>query len=492
MLRRITQYSRYLVLSVALIFSCFTNIFAEGNSHDIYTLNRFVNESIQVYSGLKIAKLNVDRLAYEMAKAASQLGWVITAEGGLARTASIYGLQSNVIDFGVGMEKVLESGNSLSVTGRYNYSKSDQVLFSLSPNPEDRTNLSLNFRIPLLEGKGNLKYVNAIRKARIEEQIERLNRHKIEEEFILKLIDVFYQVKTLNARLITAEKSLNRTKKLQRYIKNNIDLGLLEKGEVLQVDSQIYSLQLEKQKILDLKDQQIISINRFLKRPPGSKFITAGLNENQLEFSGKPAAVVSRVKNHSFDLKAGKLKLELLDSALALSRDREKSKLDVVMSVGIQNRSGVSGLGDVNDTDTTGQVRLEYRKALDKRAFSSERLQLQIDREKTREELKALNDDLEYETYSLINRILKSREIVNITKHRNRNEARKYNDILRRFKGGRSATNIVIQFDNERIRAELDYDTERHELEKRIAILTVKQGLFLTKNTQENFEEYSR
>ncbi len=492
MLLKITQYLNIIIYSVALLFSSSVMATAGTANDKTYSLNRFVNESIKLYSGLKVAKLNVDRLAYEMGKAASQLGWVLTADGGVARIASIYGLQSNVIDFGVGLEKILESGNTLSITGRYQYSKSDQVLFSLSPNPEDRSNLLVNYRIPLLEGKGNLKYSNAVRKADIEKKIERLNTHKVEEEFILKLIDVYYVIKTLDARLITAKKSLNRTRKLLRYTKNNINLGLLEKGEILQVDSQIYTLQLDQQKILDLKEQQVISINRFLKRPYGSEFITSKSSNDTFRIDTLLDNIISRVKNHSFDLKSNKLKQDLLDSALALSRDREKSKLDVVMSVGIQNRSGTSGIGQINDTDTTGMLRLEYRNALDKRTFSSERLQLQIDREKNKEEFLALNDDLEYEAHSIINKITKSQKIVSITKSRNRNEARKYSDILKRYKSGRSTTNIVIQFDNERIRAELDYDTERHELEKRIAVLKVKQGLFLNDRFNAIIEVYSK
>ena len=468
---------KYLIYT-AMFFISFT-VFAVDTAVDEskYSLERFVKESLRVYPALKIANLNLNRLELELGKAASQLGWVLTGQGGFSRKSSSFGIQSDVVDFGVGLEKLLESGDTLSLNGRYEHVESDAVLFSLSPNPADTTNLSIDYRMPLLEGVDNLKYSFSIDQAEINKKIAELKVQEVRESFILKLTDIFYSISILDARYKTAMKSLERTKKLRLYIKNNIDLGLLEKGEILQINSQIYTLKLELQKISDLKEQQTIAINRFLKRPFLSDFETVhSPNINNAEFSR--FKIIENVKKHSVELKENNLQLELLDSALALSRDREKSKLDVVMSVGVQNRSGTSSTGEIDDTDTTGMVRLEYRAALDKRTFNSERLQIQIDREKNKEESVSLIDDVEYETNIIINRIIKSKNIVNLSQAKNINETNKYKDILKRYKSGRATTNTVIQFDNERIRAELDYDTERYELEKLIETLNIKQGLY--------------
>ena len=468
---------KYLIYT-AMFFTSFTVFAVDTAVHKSkYNLERFVKESLKVYPALKIAKLNLDRLELELGKAASQLGWVLTGQGGFSRNSSSFGIQSDVVDFGVGLEKLLESGDTLSLNGDYEHVDSDAALFSLLPNPSDTTNLSINYRMPILEGVNNLKYSFSIDQAEINKKISELKVQKIRDTFILKLTDIFYSISILDARYRTAMKSLERTKKLRLYIKNNIDLGLLEKGEILQINSQIYTLKLELQKISDLKEQQTIAINRFLKRPFLSNFETVdSSNIDNIEFSR--SKIIENVKKYSVELKENNLQLELLDSALALSRDREKSKLDIVMSVGVQNRSGPSSTGEIDDTVTTGMVRLEYRAALDKRTFNSERLQIQIDREKNKEEGVSLIDDLEYETNILISRIIKSKNIVKLSQAKNKNETDKYKDIFKRYKGGRATTNTVIQFDNERIRAELDYDTERYELEKIIESLNIKQGLY--------------
>jgi len=468
----------FMSITISMIGTSLADSITNSEVKDRYTLDKFISESIDKYTGLSIAALNVKKLAYESDKAMSQLGWVLTSQGGYSKNASTLGIQSDTVDFGVGLEKQLESGHTVSLTGRYEHTDSEQVLFGLSPNPSDTTNIDLNYRIPLLEGSDNLQYQFDLNKADIERKIAELDKQKIKEELILQLIDIFYVVATIDSRLDTAKKSILRAKRLRKHIHNNIELGLLEKGEILQIDSQIYTLKLEYQKILDLKEKQVIAINRFLKRPYAEPFVVDVLDSYHDRTLTDSAKIFLNVKNHNYDVAKLRLQAELLDSALSLSRNREKDKLDLVMSMGVQNRSGNTSTGSIDDTDTTGMIRFEYRNALDKRAFSANRLQIQIDRETNSENLASVSDDLKYDTYNLINQIEKSKKLVSITSKRIETEQKKYNDILKRFKNGRSTTNIVIQFDNERIRAELDFDTERFELARRINTLRIKQGSY--------------
>ncbi len=444
-----------------------------------YTLDKFIHESINKYSEIRLADLNINRLAYEMGKAESQLGWILTSQGGYSRDASIYGLQSDTVDFSVGLQKLLESGNTLSITGRYARTKTEQVLFGFAPNPSNIANLEINYRIPLLEGETNPGYLHAVRKATIEKKISALEKKQVKEKLILKLIDVFFAVVTIDSRLVTAGKSLERAKKLHLYIKKNINLGLLEQGEILQVDSQIYTLKLEQQKITDLREKQVALINRFLEKELVSTFIIDTDNIYKNKHNLNVHKTIAVVIENNYEIEKLKVQKELIDSALNLSRNREKDKLDVVLSLGVQNRRGDIGNNSINDTDTTGMVKIEYRNALDKRAFSSERLQLQIDKKSNNERMVSIAEDLKYETFDLLKQIERSKEIVKITESRYLNETKKYRDILKRFRAGRSTTNTVIQFDNDRIRAELDSETEKYELAKRFSLLKLKQGFFL-------------
>ena len=467
-----------LLCCLLLMQSAVLNAAQSNNQEDIYSLKRFIDESLKLHSGLVLADLKVKRLAFDLDKAASQLGWVLTAQGGYQRNSSSFGIQADVVDFSVGMERLLKSGHTLSLSGRHEYNDSQQVLSTLSANPEDKTKFDINYRIPLKKGENNIGYSSAITKAEIEAKMAEFEKVKVRDNLIKNLIEIYYSLATLDARLVTAEKSLDRTKKLRRYIKSNINLGLLEKGEILQIDSQVFSLKLEKQKILDLKRQQILAVNRFLEKKPNNQFITSiSNNESSIQIINTDT-ILKNVEQNSIDLALNKLKSDLLNSMLLSSKDREKSKLDLVMSLGVQNRSGNSSSGVIDDTDTVGMIRFEYRNALDKRTFSSERLQIQIDRESNKEERLSLMEDLKYESYQLIEKVKKSENIVNISKLKDLNEVKKYKDILNRFKQGRSTTNTLIQFDNERIRAELDYDTERYELFKRADLLNLKQGLF--------------
>ena len=448
---------------------------------DKYTLNKFITESLNEYSGLTIATLNVNKLAYEIEKVSSRLGWIVTSQGGYSRDSSSFGIETDTVDFGVGLEKPLESGNTFSISAKYRHSDSEQVLSTLSPNPSDTTNLDLSYRVPLLDGSGNPQYKFDADKANIESKISILEKEQIKESLILQLIDIYYLIATIDSRLETAKKSLRRTRALRKYINNNINLGLLEKGDILQIDSQIFALELEEKRILDIREKQVVAINRFLNKHFSSDFVIA---ESDLYGDYKlnnVETIISNIKSHDYEVKKLKFRSKLLDSSLALSRSREKNKLDLVLSIGVQNRSGNNAGNSIDDTDTTGMMRFEYRNALDKKLFSSQRLQLQLDREVVIEQMSSINKDLEYDAFNQFNQVEKSQEIVSLAVKKLKNETLKHKDILKRFKNGRSTTNIVIQFDNERIRSELEYETERYELAKRIDLLLLKQGLLLNK-----------
>lgn len=479
------QLIKHIVLSICVSVCSFVSLtsYAEQNNKtfsksSLYTLNEFIIESVNTYSELKIASLNINKLAYEVDIVSASLGWVATSQGGYSRDASSLGIQSDNVNFGVGLEKPLESGDTFSITANYRHSDSETIVFPLTPNPSDTTNLDINYRIPLLEGSSNQQYLFETKKALIEKSISELEKQQVKENLILKLIDVYYLVATIDSRIETAKKSLLRTNKLRKHIRSNIDLGLLEKGDVLQIDSQLLSLKLELNKIQDIREKQIIAINRFLNKPYLAEFNIplSDLHKNY-ELS-EIDDVISNVKKHDYEIEKFKAQIKLLDSSLTLSRDREKSKLDLILSMGVQNRSGNSGSNSIDDTDTTGMVKFEYRNALDKRVFSSKRLQLQIDKQAMNEKVDSLSKDIEYDAFKQYSQVSKSQKIVVLAAKKLRNETLKHKDILKRFKNGRSTTNIVIQFDNERIRSELEYQTERYELAKRIDVLLLKQGLF--------------
>jgi outer membrane protein TolC len=376
----------------------------------------------------------------------------------------------------LGVNKLLKSGDTIELQGNYIRDESEFIIINSQPNPLSTTGIDLNYRMPLLQNQLNKRYLLDYDSAN-SKFTESINTQLIiRDQIILQAIDLYYGSASLNETLKTAQHSIVRARKLKEHIRKNITIGLLEKGEILQPNAQIRNLQGKYQELKLVWEQNEIAINRLIGKSWNTAFTPVVDKSSIKKFDSD--VISSNVNKYNPELKSLKLNLKLADSVIALQQDNTESKLDVVFSIGALATQGPSQVGSIDDRDVVGGVRLEYQQALDKRGLNSKLYQSRIDKENIKIQISKLEKDLEYETYSLISNINRITKVNVRYKQRHDLEVEKYKDIINRYQAGRTTTNIVIQFDNERTQAELDYKTQKILLEKTISILKLKQGGF--------------
>jgi len=472
-------YGSFLSLSILTVqvFSIqYTN--AGDNVPDtIETFDSFIQKILSNHESLMLAKNTILRTKSEIQVIESSLGWNLFASAGVNRSRSFIGAETTQSTISIGVNKLFQSGDSIQLKSNYNHDDSEFVVSGTQANPLSTTGVDLNYRIPLLQNKGNSQYRLGINKASTK-YAEAVNSQLIiRDEITSHAIELYYGAAILAARLNTARQSINRAKKLKSHIQKNIDLGILEKGEILQSNAQIHNLQAQYQELKLVWEQSEIAINRLLGQPWNTAFkpkVIVSLNKNY-----NAVEINSIVKNYSPRLKILSLNLKLADSVIALNRDNISSKLDMVFSVGTLNTQGPSATGTINDSDVVGGVRLEYQKAIDGRGFNSKLYQSQLDKENIRIQVLKLETDLNYDGFSLISNITRISKVNASYKKRHQTEIKKYKDIVNRYRAGRAKTNTVIQFENERTQAELIYRTQNILREKIISLLKLKQGILL-------------
>ncbi|MFV2059754.1 MAG: TolC family protein [Gammaproteobacteria bacterium] len=469
------QVFAILVLHTATIMA------AQDTINRVETFESFIQRVLKSHESLELAKLNIIRTKSEIQVIESSLGWNLFANAGVNRNRSFVGAEVNQSLATLGVNKIFQSGNSIELKGDYLRDDSEFALSPLQANPLTTSSVAVDYRMPLMQNKNFTQYQLDINSVNSNYTGSINTQSIIRDEITSQAIELYYGAAILVARLDTAKKSIQRSKKLRDHIQKNIKLGILEKGEISQAEAQIYNLQGQYEELVLVWDKSKIAINRLIGVAWNNSFNTVISNTPVVNYN--LVDVNEKVIFYNPELKTLNLDLKVADSIIAFHQDNTKSRLDLVFSVGGLNTQGPSLSGAIDESDVIGGIRVEYQKALDNRGLDSKLYQSQVDKNTIEVQIKKLEQDLKYDTNTLISNINQLSKINNSYRKRHKSEIEKYKDIVNRYRAGRADTNLVIQFENELTQAELVFKTQKILREKIIALLKLKQGILLdTKN----------
>ncbi|VAW96541.1 hypothetical protein MNBD_GAMMA22-1756 [hydrothermal vent metagenome] len=463
----------FILLSGANIVS---TVYAANGTTE--TFESFIQKVLDNHESLQITKRNITKTKSDIDAIRSKLGWNLSASSGLNRSRSFIGAISTQTNLALGINKIFQSGDSIELKSSYSIDDSEFVIINSQANPISSTRVDINYRMHLLQNKNYSQYLLDETSVDLNYSESRNIQLITRDEITIQAIELFYGAAILMARLETAKQSITRAKKLKSYIQKNIELGILEKGEILQSSAQLYNLQGQYQELKLVWEQSEIAINRLIGNSWDINFEPRVHFTKNKEYKFKEVSL--NVKKYNPALKILNLNLKLVESIIAVDTDNTRSKLDLVISLGSLNTQGPSAIGSINDNDIIGGVKLEYNQALDERGINNKLYQSQLDKLNVETQILKLEKDLNYDSYSLITNIKRATKINNNYLARHKQEIKKYNDIVKRYRSGRADTNIVIQFENERTQAELVYNTQTILREKTIALLKLKQGKLIT------------
>jgi len=439
--------------------------------------DRVVENILQQYPSLEVARLQVQRSRQEIARVESRLGWELAGDAGVAHDVSVFGTPTDRADVNLSLDRQLESGHRVGISGNYTYEDSSFTVSPLFPNPSHSTQLDLNYRIPLGQGEDNPAYSESLAGAEAGVKVERAAARALRNEIANQALDLFYAKALTETRLSSAREGVANARRLQAYIARRRELGLAEEKDTLQAQAQVRAQQTALQRLEMALEQQRIALNRLMGEPWQRTYRSAVQLESALTDKGV-AELTEQAEVRYPPLQQNRARLEVTETVLRRNRDQRKDQLDLVFSVGTRTRSGDATTGSVSEEDMAGQIRFEYRESLNKQGLDAEVRQAQLDRTIAIEEIRRARDELRYGVASLVQEIRATRRALDSARQRLQSEQAKYREAMQRYRQGREQTDRLIQFDNERNEARLTVAELEVELARRLSALEILHGSF--------------
>ena len=440
------------------------------------SLDQLIQNVMDHYPSLKTAAIQVERARQENIKVETRLAWQLAAKGGVSRNMSLFGTPTDRLDVSGNLKRGLESGGSLSFNANLNREDATTTFSPSLPNPSITSSVDVSYRHPLAKGANNPAYAQAIEIAEASKMISYAEQQGRHDQLASQIIELYIAAITTHARISNTQQAINRSLRLQAYIKDRSSLGLSEDKDLLQVKAQLSRQQAEFHGLQVVWEKQRIALNRLMGRDWAAPLEL--VLDDKIQLPAQPDdELYQQVKKHSPEMAKIDQQLKLSDAAIKLSRDAKKDGLDLLMYLGNQTYGGDTATGSQTESEVFGGLSIEYNRGLDKSGYDAEIYQAQLDRGIALQNKKQIMEDLYYDLSSLLAEIKASNMAVKAYQSSVNNENKKLKEAEQRYKSGRTDTDQLIQFESQLSQAKLAYELQKIELNRRHYNLNLLLGL---------------
>jgi len=475
-----------------LLGSMFTTTFTSADilegKHTRLTIYQVMQRVLDRYPSLKISEMEVAQAAEQRRQIESSLGWILNSAAGITHDLTGLGTPSDRFDVRGSIDRQLTSGATLSLSGSYRYEDSSLSFSPVLPNPAHTTRLDLSYRLPLSQGEGNPLYAEGLVSSDANLKLAKANQLLIRITLAEKVKDLFYSSLLTREKIENAKQAVQRTKKLAVYINKNLKLGLSEKKDQLQAKAQLHS-KLAELSALQLQWKPLKnSLNRLMLEEWEKDIQPILLTAENIKYS-KLNKLMKITEDYHPAIKISQAKLDIAESQINLARDEKKDSVDLVMSVGSRTSNGKSTTSTVSEQDWAGTVSIQYKHLFNDDGVSSKYKQALLEKNIALQNILKINDDIRYNISGLVSEVESAKLAVKTAYQRLNSESLKVKEAEYRFRSGRADTAQLIQFQNEYSFAQLSYQTQKVDLNKRIIALQIYSGQFWDELTNRNSQD---
>lgn len=429
------------------------------------TIDQVLQQVVDHYPSLQTTAIAVERARLENARVESQLGWQLKALAGVQHDMSpIFGTPTDNINLNGNMSRLLASGDTLGFVTEINRLDAGSN-FPGAPNPALSTHVGINYRMPLQQGANNTSLVQSRAQADIAVAQANADRRNVYDQIASQVINLYINAAIIDARMENTRSAIARSQRLLKYNQSRAGLGIAEEKDLLQVRAQLRSREADLSGLEMQWQAQHINLNRLMGRD-----VDAELNlqlASGAATTGQTDELMQQARQHSPAMAVIQTRLQLADTALALSRDKRKDKFDLVMSAGYKTLSGNSTPSNVSEGEAVGGVQLEYSRGLDLSGYDAELQQAQLSRSAALQDQKQVLQDLHYNIAGVLAEINAGTVALDAYQKSVSSEQAKLDEAEQRYRRGRSDTDQLVQFEAQLAQAELNYELQNIELVRR-------------------------
>lgn len=457
-------------------------------SAESWTMERMLQKVINHYPSLKIASMQVAKAAKESIRVDSQFGWQLSGETGLSHQTSMTGPAVNQIMVGGGAARKLNSGDMLTLSGslgRDNITDSYGQPVQIDPV----TNLSLmaEYRRSLRKGAENIDYKLATTQAESGKKMAHAQERGQYDQIASQVLALYLQAVTIHKQIDNVKASVKHTKRLEKFVKSRLGLGISENKDELQVTAQLNGLDAKLKGLQLLWVQLEINLNRLMGLPWDTK-IDIDLSNTKHLSSSSLAVMTDEAIQHSPELTVIEAELALADSMIKSKSNKRKDTLDLVGFFGNRLASGDTTMGSTTISEPQIGIRIEYKKSLDRSGYDAELSQAYLDRSIALQKREDTKEQLHYQIASLLAEIRGSKAAHDAAQLSVKSEQAKLTEAEQRYKRGRIEIDRLIQFESQLTESKLALALQQVELERRQYQLTLLRGAIWNKIEQPQYD----
>lgn len=468
------RYKRVWLSLILFMLGGIVMAYAEETAREL-RLEDMIARILQNYPTVTLASLEIEKSQQELHKVESQLGWIFGAQTGIGHDVTFIDAPTDRFDVGANLGRRYESGIKFDINGGYIYEDSSASFSPLAPNPSERVNLDLKWRIPFGRGEDYPEYQQGKILAESALESQKANQIYVVDNLVTQAINIYYDAAETYMRILDAEKAIDRAKKLQFFVEKNKSLGLAEKKDLLIVQAQIDRLVAARDNLYIAWSRQKAEINRLTGQSVSTGFTPSSAYDDIAELDDK-TTLLALIYDRDPQVQFQQARMKSAEANITLAKNKKEEQLDVVLSVGARAAQGDTAAGSVNSEEWAGQARLEYLYEMDKRGFDAEIYQAMLDKRLAEEQLTKVKHDAAYSAESLMQQITDNKNALVSNKKRYEIEAQKMQDALQRYREGRADTREIIEFENDLFASSLVYENQKLQLARTYATLNLLIG----------------
>lgn len=483
-IHRVIQLLR-IILAVIAVAVSFPAVASEAMS-----LKQVVEVVIANHPDLQINHVDIDIAETETQRIEGTLDPVVSAGVGLSEeqipTFSDFQASETRAGYISGtISKPLASGDTLAAA--FNYNRISQGFVSPFAaqlarfNPAYRNQIDVSYRHPFLKGSDRPDYLQSLIAAQAGITQAERQQQVIEHVLSLQALNAYYQLVFDGINIHIAEEAVGRASKLISYQRTREKFGLNEKSDRLQAEALLATRRTNLQRAMASRLNDQSALNRLMLRPSDASIVLERSNEQSTNLP-TPEHAFKQAEIFRPELQVLKAQMEAAEAELAIASDSDQMQLDMVAELGtrsLDSNAATAAARGFSSNDHFVGLSFELSDVLGRNSVNAAIRKAELQRQRIEAQRISTIEQIRDDISAAMTTIIAGQPTLEEARKQVVAERRKFNEEIKRYRGGRSDTATLVQFEGELRNAQLNAELQQLTLQLAWKQLSWAQGRLL-------------
>ncbi len=383
------------------------------------------------------------------------------------------------------ISKPLASGDTIAAD--FNYNRISQGFVSPFAaqlarfNPAYRNQIDVSYRHPFLKGANRPDYHQSLIAAQAGVAQAERQQQVIEHGLSLQALNAYYQLVFDAINIHIAKEAVGRAGKLISYQRTREKFGLNEKSDRLQAEALLATRKTNLQRAIATRLNNRSTLNRLMLRPSDAPIVLERSNQQAINLP-TPEQALKQAENLRPELLVLKAQMEVAEAELAIAGDSDQVQLDMVAEMGtrsLDSNAATAAARGFSTNDHFVGLSFELSDVLGRNSINAAVRKAELQRQRIEAQRISTMEQIRDDISAAMTTITAGRPTLVEARKQVVAEQRKFDEEMKRYRGGRSDTATLVQFEGELRNAQLNAELQQLTLQLAGKQLSWAQGRLL-------------